>query len=190
MKTLTVNYTVDGVAKQKNFTNLVEGANTLTITETDLAGNQTTVSKVVGVNTSPEAAFTWINNGMGSNLWSIGANWFGGVAPSATDTAIFGPYAISSCIIDKAISVANITIASGYTGTITQQANVNVTSNFSQTGGQWVDSNPTAHTFKVGGSFSIPSAAGAFNRYGAQVNGAYQVRDIYDLQAMAPNRSW
>ena len=49
---LTINYTADGVAKQKDFTGLAEGLNALAITEADLAGNQTTVNCNVTVDTS------------------------------------------------------------------------------------------------------------------------------------------
>ena len=51
VNTLTVNYTADGVAKQQSFTNLAEGANALAITATDPAGNSTTVSFSVTVDT-------------------------------------------------------------------------------------------------------------------------------------------
>ena len=51
MKTLTVSYTVDGVAKTKTFTNLLEGVNALTIAETDAAGNQKVVNLNVTVDT-------------------------------------------------------------------------------------------------------------------------------------------
>ncbi|MFA5167265.1 MAG: Ig-like domain repeat protein [Candidatus Omnitrophota bacterium] len=51
MKTLTVSYAADGVAKTKLFEGLVEGENTLTFIEKDLAGNQTTVNWNVTVDT-------------------------------------------------------------------------------------------------------------------------------------------
>ncbi|MDD5428580.1 MAG: glucoamylase family protein [Candidatus Omnitrophica bacterium] len=54
---LTVNYIVDGAANTKDFT-LVEGANTLTITETDAAGNASTVSIAVNMHFPPVADFT------------------------------------------------------------------------------------------------------------------------------------
>ncbi len=50
-KTLTVSYTADGIAKTKLFTDLAEGLNTLSITERDLAGNTTTVTHQVTVDT-------------------------------------------------------------------------------------------------------------------------------------------
>ena len=176
-------YTIDGVEHVENRT-LTEGQNTLTVQASDIFGNTAVQNLNVRLDTSAAAAFTWIYNGIGTNLWSIGTNWLGGVAPGALDTAIFGPYAIADCVIDAVITVLNMAFSSDYTGTITQQANVSVTNNFSQAGGHWVDSNPMAHTFNVGGSFAISEAAGAFNRYGDQVSGAYQVRDVYDLQAM------
>jgi len=63
VKTLTVNYTANGVAKTKLFEGLMEGPNTLTITETDQAGNQTTVSKIVTVNTAPQEAILPVTPG-------------------------------------------------------------------------------------------------------------------------------
>jgi hypothetical protein len=69
-------------------------------------------------------------------------------------------------------------------GAVTQNADLNITGDFNQTGGTFTDADPTAHAFSVGNSFSIPETAGAFNRYGDQVSGAYQIRDVYDLQAM------
>jgi hypothetical protein len=51
VKTLTVAYTLDGVAKTKVFANLAEGMNRLTITETDAAGNNTIKSFDVTVDT-------------------------------------------------------------------------------------------------------------------------------------------
>ena len=49
---LAVSYKVDGVDKSKTF-DLVEGPNTLTITETDLADNTTTVTRQVTLDTIP-----------------------------------------------------------------------------------------------------------------------------------------
>lgn len=49
--TFTVNYTVDGVAKQMTFEDLSEGFNALTITEVDLAGNRTEFTFGVTVQT-------------------------------------------------------------------------------------------------------------------------------------------
>jgi hypothetical protein len=50
-KTLTVNYTVDGIARTKLFENLMEGANTLSITAVDVPGLQTPVTWNVTVDT-------------------------------------------------------------------------------------------------------------------------------------------
>lgn len=161
VKTLTVSYTLDGVAKTKLFEGLVEGENTLTITETDLAGNQTIVPWTLTVDTSA-SAFTWLCDGLDAGLWSVAANWLGGVVPSALDAVVFGPYSISNCLIDTAVNVLNITIASGYTGTITQQANVSVTNDFSiAAGGTW---DVAGHGVTVGHLFNnsgmVTSSAG------------------------------
>lgn len=183
VRSFTIHYTSDGVTKQKSFTDLVDGLNTLTIRETDLAGNETTVTWNVTVDVSA-SDFTWLYNGVGANLWSIGTNWLGGVAPGILDTAVFGIYSVSDCVIDTAITVLGMTLSSDYTGTILQQGNVSITDNFSLAGGHWVDTRPEDHSFSVGGSFAISDDGGAFNRFGDQVDDAYQIRDVYDLQAM------
>ncbi|MDD5436059.1 MAG: immunoglobulin domain-containing protein, partial [Candidatus Omnitrophica bacterium] len=52
VSSITVSYTVDGIAKTKQFT-LQEGLNTLTITEADLAGNSASVSITVTLTATP-----------------------------------------------------------------------------------------------------------------------------------------
>jgi len=183
--TLFVSYSVDGGPEQQKEFTLTEGENTrLTITATDDATNIATITLPKVILDSSASDFSWISNGTGANLWSVAANWVNAIIPSLSDIAVFGPYGIADCIIDEAASVRGINIVSGYTGTITQQADV-ITGDYSQEGGRWIDADPTAHAFKVGGSFAIPAAAGSFNRYGDPVDGAYQVRDVYDLQAMS-----
>ncbi|MDD5436227.1 MAG: fibronectin type III domain-containing protein, partial [Candidatus Omnitrophica bacterium] len=51
---ITVNYTVDGIAKTKAFT-LVAGLNTLTVTEVDTAGNSSSASIRVTLGTAPNS---------------------------------------------------------------------------------------------------------------------------------------
>ncbi len=62
-KTFTIDYTSDGIAKQKTFQDLGEGAQTLTITETDLAGNATTVTWNMTVDTVAFSGNLRINQG-------------------------------------------------------------------------------------------------------------------------------
>ena len=61
-KNITVQYTVDGIAKIKTFENLAEGNNTLSIIETDLAGNQTTRTLSVDVR-AVKADFIGVTDG-------------------------------------------------------------------------------------------------------------------------------
>jgi len=179
--TLTVSYTYDGASKRKTFTDLEEGENTLTITEMDPWGNKTSAAWAVTVDRHIVAS--WVHNGTGSNLWSDPANWSGGIVPREWDTVNFDSGS-GDCVVDSDLRIRNMILASGYTGTITQQADVTVTGDFTQSGGKWIDETPTEHAFSVVRSFSLSSVAESFNRYGAQVDGAYQVRDVYDLEAM------
>ncbi len=60
---LVIHYTVDGVMQARAFGDLREGENVLTITEADLAGNQTTISHRVTVDTIPPIGSILINGG-------------------------------------------------------------------------------------------------------------------------------
>lgn len=58
-KILTVRYTADGAVKERAFDGLSEGSNTVTLIERDAAGNETSVSRTVTVDTvPPEIVFT------------------------------------------------------------------------------------------------------------------------------------
>ncbi len=64
--------------------------------------------------------FTW--TGAVSSNWSTGGNWIGGVAPGPSDIAIFNDQCTANCnvTVNAAVSVAGISVATTYTGTITQ----------------------------------------------------------------------
>jgi YD repeat-containing protein len=55
--TFTISYTADGTSKLKTFTGLTEGENTLAVTETDLAGNITTLTHSVTYTPSTNTTF-------------------------------------------------------------------------------------------------------------------------------------
>ena len=63
---LTINYTVDGIAQSKTFADLAEGENTLSIVGTDQVGNQTTVTWKVTVDTTAPTGSITINDGAAS----------------------------------------------------------------------------------------------------------------------------
>jgi hypothetical protein len=101
--------------------------------------------------------------------WNNAANWsgmsggLGGLVgvPGTGDVVIFdgGPLGLSKgkCIIDVPVSVAGITITSGYTGTITQGANTVSVSGDASFGGA-VYSGGSAN-ITIGGNFTISGTA-------------------------------
>lgn len=67
------------------------------------------------------ATLTWVASGPG--LASDGLNWSGGVAPMTGDVVVFDSTSVNNCLWDLDVSVVtvnSITLATGYTGTLTQ----------------------------------------------------------------------
>ena len=113
----------------------------------------------------------WVNKGLLVNSnWDNTANWsgssggLGGLVgiPGPGDVAIFDGVGLvlpstGNCTIDVPVSIAGITITSGYTGTITQGANaVAVSGDASFSGG--VFSGGSAN-IAIGGSFTLSATA-------------------------------
>lgn len=64
---------------------------------------------------------TWIASEAG--VASDGANWSGGIAPQTGDDVIFDATSVNNCLWDldaSIVTVNSITLATGYTGTLTQ----------------------------------------------------------------------
>ena len=71
----------------------------------------------------------WVSN-VPSN-WNNAANWSatsggagGAGVPTATDDVFFDAARVGNCNIDVAVNILSITVAAGYTGTITQNTNI------------------------------------------------------------------
>ena len=69
------------------------------------------------------ATRSWTGLGATSN-WSLAANWSGAVVPVAADTVVFDITSVKDATIDVNVSVASVTVAVGYTGTITLELDV------------------------------------------------------------------
>src|SRR5215469_12691811 len=115
------------------------------------------------------AADFW-TNGAGTGIWSDGANWSSGSAPTGTDVATFdSAHSTASVTIDNAavINTAGISIASTYTGTIDDSVNSVTmtlgTAGFVQAGGTFKapNSNPgldvAGNLTETGGTFTAAS---------------------------------
>jgi hypothetical protein len=100
---------------------------------------------------------TWTNGG-GDNNWNTAANWSTGAVPGARALAIFSASNTANCTINATVNVAGIQIASGYTGTITQNNSETITigtSNYSQAGGTFAGSSNTGDVIVDNGNFSL-----------------------------------
>ena len=89
-----------------------------------------TISFLVYAKLSLAATATWTNTG-GDGLWSTCANWSGGTGtggcPGSSDIATFNNTSTANIAIDTTASVAGVSIASTYSGIITQNTGVTVT---------------------------------------------------------------
>lgn len=102
------------------------------------------------ISTNP---FVWLGGG-GDTSWSTAGNWSGGVAPGATNVAVFNASCATNCspTITAAITVGGVRMSTGYAGTITQSAGATVTIALG-TGYHWVQQ---AGNF-IGGTAAIDS---------------------------------
>lgn len=104
------------------------------------------------------ADFTWDGGGT-TNNWSEGANWVGDSAPGTGDVAIFDGTSTKDVTIDTSVTVSGITIASGYTGTISGgTGTIDVNGPFSQADGTFTS---TTGELQLGGALTF--TGGTFN---------------------------
>jgi len=110
-----------------NRTNLQEGMNNsyiATINNTD--ATNTTGTRFLRV--LPDSnVYVW--NSTGETSWTNSSNWNDGRCSypnDNSDSVTFNSSSTIDCDIDVAVIVGNISIASGYTGTITQSANLSI----------------------------------------------------------------
>jgi hypothetical protein len=85
--------------------------------------NSVTQSETINTN-----GFIWTGGGANTN-WNTALNWSGGVAPGASNVAVFESTCASNCSpnITANMSVAGVRMATGYAGTITQNAGFTIT---------------------------------------------------------------
>lgn len=99
-------------------------------------------------------AYTWDGGGVDAN-WNTANNWSSNIVPTSADTVTFDNACASNCspTINANVTVAGLTMAANYAGTITQAAGVTLTVNgtLSVAGGTFVGGNST---IDINGSFS------------------------------------
>ncbi len=132
------------------------------------------------------ASYTWDGGGTDGtcgggagdgNKWSCAANWSSDIVPLSTDTVTFNGTSTKDSIVDAGFqgTVSSMTIASGYTGTITQQRSLIVTTTFTQSAGTFTASNQSltvtsTFTLNTGSIFTASSGNTTFTA-GFTING-------------------
>ena len=61
------------------------------------------------------------------NKWSCAANWVSNTVPNSSDTVVFDATSTKAATIDTAFTIQGMTIATGYTDTITMAGNLTLT---------------------------------------------------------------
>ena len=129
----------------------------------------------------------WVSSG--NTSWNNTANWSatsggagGQSVPGTSDAVTFNGSSVVSCALDANVSVTSFTIASGYSGTITQNTGTTITTSslFSQAAGTFTGGNSsitigngftqtsgtftsTSGTFYISGAWTKSQSAGTFN---------------------------
>ncbi|MBI4356126.1 MAG: DUF11 domain-containing protein [Candidatus Omnitrophica bacterium] len=113
------------------------------------------------------ATRTWDGGGGDANA-STAANWSADTAPVAADDVVFDGTSTKDCTWDLALSVASVSLNSGYTGTVTETAALTATSSMTISAGAWninsgitLTSSGATFTLNSGGTLS---GTGTINR--------------------------
>lgn len=136
----------------------------------------TGIAGFIIVRSTQGATYTW--DGEGTDItcpgneygWSCADNWSSNTVPTASDIAQFNNTSDKNATVDASFagSVAGVTVASGYDGTITQAAALQVgSSHFSQAAGTW-DTDGFAITVVSDGNFTV--SAGSMDATGSTIS--------------------
>ena len=123
------------------------------------------------------ATRTWEGDVPGNKNWTTAANWAGNSVPGSGDIALFDGTASGNCVINSNVSVAGITIASTFPGSITQSANVNVVvgaTGISVAGGTFIGTDTGGSgtgLITVGGPFAMTGGTFTAPRFSLQLSG-------------------
>ncbi|MBI5764885.1 MAG: hypothetical protein HZA51_15320 [Planctomycetes bacterium] len=114
------------------------------------------------------ATRTWEGDTPGNSNWSTSSNWVGNAVPGSGDIALFDGTATGNCVINSNVSVAGITIANTFPGSLTQSSGSTVTvgsTGLSIAGGTFVGSDST---ITINGPFA--QSGGVFTSTSGNMN--------------------
>ena len=111
----------------------------------------------------------WDGGGADGN-WSNALNWSDNTAPTSADEVIFNQTSVKNAVINQSFTVTNLTIQSGYSGTLAQSANANLTLNgaFTQDGGTFQGD---SGALTINGTLTLNG--GAFNGGSGLISGVF-----------------
>ena len=158
-----------------NTLNAAQGCPLVTVTITNPDGQ--TAAGTFRLNIGP----VWIGGGGNSN-WSTANNWAPAAVPGAADLALFDPACVTSAnaTVDTNQTVGNVTIKTGYAGTLTQgSSNLTINGAYQQQGGIVSGG---AGNVTVGGAFDL--TGGTFT---APSGGLLVAGNFTNTATFAPN---
>jgi hypothetical protein len=99
------------------------GAASVTMSWTASSGNEWAIvgAALKPVATCPGGSVCW-DGGGSTNNWSEGANWTGNAVPSSTADVVFNGLSTKDATFNVADTIGSLTLASGYTDTLTLSA--------------------------------------------------------------------
>jgi hypothetical protein len=113
------NLNIAGAATNMNYlsvqdSNASSGKSIVATNSTNVSNNTNWFFGVAGT--------VYWTNGSGDGKWSTAANWSTGAVPIATDSVVFNTVSTAHCDVDQAVTLANLNLNTGYTGTVTLSA--------------------------------------------------------------------
>ena len=167
--------TLGGGAATCTVTYASTGSHTISGTYSGAAGFGASTSNTVTQTVNTAVAGTWIGAGV-TNDWSDCNNWASSTCPTAGSSVFFDGTSTKSAVVDASFggTVSNVSIGSGYTGTVSQGRSLTVSGAYSQSAGTFTAGSQmlTFAAFTLtGGSFTASSAttsvSGSFTISGA-----------------------
>jgi len=128
------------------------------------------------------------DGGGSTNNWSEAANWDNGAVPGSSTPILFNATSTKNAVVNSNVTVASLTMDSGYTGSVTLGGTLTDNGNLTINSGT-LDVSASNYAISVAGDFSR-SGSGAFNPHSGTVTfagGAQALNGLTTLYNMTVN---